>query len=547
MYYCKKTVIGGTVVMAGFVISLLLFSLPRLAPQLSAAYLIILSTTFFISSVFCWALSIRHRMIIPSRFLLLEILVSFILANHLLSISKGCFFPFPPINRRIMYMATGPFMAMPPLTLLIALKVYSHKKPPLWFYAVCFIDAVIVLLIMTNDYHRLMLTPLPGGSPNHYRYLSSYFICVLFMYAQYVLAFLILHAKNRVHTRPYILFPIVLTGIGTGYMIYHANLSLFSLDVFFSPMTMFSAFLIAALEFCIQFGYIPANNGYYDFFGMTSVPAEMADMELDPFLHSPEALSLTPEQKRRALQGSYMLDDRIRVNGRKVWGGAFFWADNLGALQPLDLSLNRTAEQLQNENTLLQKENSLTKRRIQAAEKDALYTRMTQRLAPHFHRIAALIEEELAAPDQRRFARVCIQTAALKRLGTLMLNQGNAPAQSSWDLYAAIKECAEFFPHAGVGVHLHQGKTASLPDDQIINCFHAFQHVVLDRLEHLAHVSIALYLDEGRYTVHLRLQYAPGHEPQIPRVPSFDGIEAAMTPVRNGHEITLTMAQEGFA
>lgn len=234
------------------------------------------------------------------------------------------------LERILWYSYYIPLLFIPTIGVLIALslgKPESYKLPKRAnILIVC--AAILVLLVMTNDFHNLVFSFRPEDFRLHdeYSYSMAFWFVLAWEILAGIVAFVLLIIKCRIprsHTVLWLpIFTFLLTIIYG--VLYMANFSPIRLLV--DDMTATLCILFVAIwESCIKSGLIQANTHYGELLHSSTIGARITDESFKVIYSAENTMSFKVENLKSAAGEPVIFWDRgVRLSGASIQGGYVF-------------------------------------------------------------------------------------------------------------------------------------------------------------------------------------------------------------------------------
>ena len=409
-----------------------------------------------------WAVSVRNRIIhIRIRryltaiaafmvFWFLARTVKFHLSPELLS---------PYLPRYLWYLYYLPMLFIPMLGVLVAVSLGRPEDAPLPWWTVWFsaFTAVLVLLVLSNDLHRLVFT-FPqdtslwtdtdnGYGPGYVLVVGWLLLCALLILAGIWRKCRIPFSRKRIW-QP--VLPVCLLLIYT--ILYYSQAPW--LRFLLGDMTAVFCLLYAAtLELCIHCGLIPSNTHYREMFDASTLGVQITDGNDQIFLSSAAARPVPEALLRQAQAGPVMLEKGIRLCSADIRGGHVLWQEDVSELLSVLSQLGETKEELQGYSALLEEENRQKQRCCALQEQNRLFDAVQQQIAPAKVQLAGLLRRLGTAEDietaRLLHGRIAVVGAYIKRRSNLVFLADQDGAVPARELLLCLNESVSNLRLAG--------------------------------------------------------------------------------------------------
>ncbi len=445
--------------------------------------------------------------------------------------------------RHLWYAYYLPMTMIPPLQFLAALRVGRHEKRPIsrrWQMMLA-PAALLTAGIMTNDIHQLAFGFQSGFLDWERRYVRGpLYVCAAAWIALVLLAtFAIIAAKCRASkSRRGVWMPFTALFIGAAYMVWGLTEHFAAATKVFQMPEVFCFMTVAFWEMCIQTGLIPSNIGHSDFFGVSTVDAQIVGAGGAGY-RSRSAPALAPSQMDAAADGPVMIGPDTRLHSHPLRAGRIYWTDDLAAVHALNARLAEIGEELAEENQLIQVENQMKRQRARLAEQNRLYDGIARAVSPQLDQIDRLLEG--LAPDAadfcRRVGHACVLSAYVKRRGNLMLIAEGQALVPAAELGHCIRESVDYLTVYGALCSFHQDARGKISVEKAMLAYDFFQAAAEAALPGMTALLARLTASAGGLTLRLSMQDASCRLPADWRRGALRGWAAGSLRRRRRHRL----------
>lgn len=417
------------------------------------------------------------------------------------------------VLRHLWYAYYIPMIAIPPLQFLAALNIGRQEGRPVdprW--RLLFIPtALLVVGIMTNDLHQLAFRFQPGlvGWEHQYARGALYVSAVVWIYLLLLLAPAVIVHKCRVSkSRKGIWMPFAALLAGAIYMVWSLTEHFVTATKIYQMPEVFCFTIVASWELYIQTGLIPSNIGHADFFGVSTVAAQIADADGDILYRSRNAPPLTPPQMNAAIGEPILIDPDTRLHSHPIRAGRVYWTDDLSAIHALNARVSEIGEALAEENELIQAENQIKQQQAQLAEKNRLYDGIARAISPQLTQIARLLNglTPESADYVRRVGHACVLNAYVKRRSNLMLIAEKESLVQVEELGYCIRESAECLNAYGALCSFQHDTRGHISAERAAIAYDFFEAAVEAALPDMTSLLIHLTASDGGLTLRLQME-----------------------------------------
>ena len=272
------------------------------------------------------------------------------------------------------------------------------RRVPVWFKWLCAVNAVLVLLVLTNDMHLMMFKldlSQPGWSlRQNYGYGVVYYIMFAVVFIEIIGGVLLLYSKiknspRRAGVAALLVFVLTLMIYMAGYAV---RIEIFSS----SDLTMVTCmYSLIFFELCMRLGQIPVNVHYQVLFKQAGNEIQITDDHGAGIILSDGAKPLDRGlwQKLKDSPVPIYKDRDTLLCKNKINGGYAVWQEDIAAL-------NRLKEELETTNRDIELANQTLSHTIQAKEHAArvntravLFAALENNTAVHEKRLNGLLRD----------------------------------------------------------------------------------------------------------------------------------------------------------
>lgn len=343
--------------------------------------------------------------------------------------------PNDDLTRHLWYLFYFPIVLLPLFGFFISLHVGREEKKIKKARLLLPPAAVLIGLVLTNDYHQLVFGFLPGFYHSNTEYTHEVVYYIIAAWDALLLSAAIFHLfrKCRVsESRKYILIPIAGALFGAFWVIMDYVLPN-------SPYTVteaFCAMFIMTFEACIQIGLIPTNQGYAQRFISFTIPAKIVnDENRDVYVTETAA-----EVFDHADEDRYMILQEYPING-----GRIVWGEDLTKIKQIREMLQEQQQILSSEQELIRSENEAMARRVRAEEKNRLYYEIAVQVREKVQFVRSLLEEAKTREQNASIlALAAVYTVHIKRRSNMMLLCREYPEVEINELKLCIRESLNY-------------------------------------------------------------------------------------------------------
>lgn len=308
--------------------------------------------------------------------------------------------------------------------------------------------AVLVLLVMTNDFHQLAFVFAPDfhNWNKQYSYGPVYYVIAVWIFMLVLSSIVLSINQCRISaTRKKLWIPIVIILVAIIYTVWNnLNHGYSGLRIYNVP-EVFCFASIALWESLIQIGLVPSNTGYGNFFNASNLNALIFDNEGNMKYRSKNAANVS---KNVVLQNdnSVVIDENIILKKHNIKGGKAVWTEDISAINRINRELSEIKEQISEYNVILKSEAELKKRRAAVTEQNKLYDNITEFIRPQLCDLENILKniENNSGDISVNYARACVVNVYIKRISNLFIMAKSRKMLNAFELENSIRELAEY-------------------------------------------------------------------------------------------------------
>ena len=475
--------------------------------------LVMIRSVIQISLVIAWCSSVRTR-IINKQVRHYLIAVGILLAFWL--VMRTCKWEFIAQNgthlgRYLWYSYYIPMVFVPLLGVFVINHIgrtENYKTPKSLKYM--YIPAVfLVTAVFTNDLHQLVFS-FPKGFENCESdcvHRPLYYITMAWFVFLGIYFVVMLMKKSRVPgSRSFQKLPAVILGISIIFWV------LYCMQIIGGDLAaMDCIMIIALLESAIQSALIQSNTNYYELFRSSTVSAQIVDADYKICMVSGTETPLTEVVMRRAEAEPVDLGDTI-LHSKAITGGHVLWQDDVKQINSLIDELRDTQERLGEKNELLKAELELKENRARTEEKNRLYDRIAEEVAPRLVKAEELLKHAEREPAQANsaIAKVSVLCAYIKRRGNLILLGEDGNIIPALELEYCIRESLDNLRLGNVFTSFDSRCSGELKLEHAVAAFDFYENIVERLLDDAT--AMLIHLDCKDAIIKMRLQIGCNEE-----------------------------------
>ena len=335
--------------------------------------------------------------------------------------------------------------------------------------------AVLVLLVMTNDFHQLAFVFEPDfhNWNKQYSYGPVYYVIVVWIFILVLSSIVLSINQCRISaTRKKLWIPIVIILVAIIYTVWNnLNHGYSGLRIYNVP-EVFCFASIALWESLIQIGLVPSNTGYGNFFNASNLNALIFDNEGNMKYRSKNAANVS---KNVVLKNgnSVVIDENIILKKHNIKGGKAVWTEDISAINRINRELSEIKEQISEYNVILKSEAELKKRRAAVTEQNKLYDNITEFIRPQLCDLENILKniENNSGDISVNYARACVVNVYIKRISNLFIMAKSRKMLNAFELENSIRELAEYISVYGISCSFFSNVSGEISAEKSIAIF----------------------------------------------------------------------------
>lgn len=335
--------------------------------------------------------------------------------------------------------------------------------------------AVLVLLVMTNDFHQLAFVFEPDfhNWNKQYSYGPVYYVIAVWIFILVLSSIVLSINRCRISaTRKKLWIPIVIILVAIIYTLWNnLNHGYSGLRIYNVP-EVFCFASIALWESLIQIGLVPSNTGYGDFFNASNLNTLIFDNEGNVKYRSKNATNVS---KDVVLQNgnSVLIDENIILKKHNIKGGKAVWTEDISAINQINRELSEIKEQISEYNVILKSEAELKKRRAAVTEQNKLYDSITEFIRPQLCDLENILKniENNRGDISVNYAGACVVDVYIKRISNLLIMAKSRKMLNAFELENSIRELAEYISVCGISCSFFSNVSGEISAEKTIALF----------------------------------------------------------------------------
>nr|WP_296061475.1 histidine kinase N-terminal 7TM domain-containing protein [uncultured Ruminococcus sp.] len=335
--------------------------------------------------------------------------------------------------------------------------------------------AVLVLLVMTNDFHQLAFVFEPDfhNWNKQYSYGPVYYVIAVWIFILVLSSIVLSINRCRISaTRKKLWIPIVIILVAIIYTLWNnLNHGYSGLRIYNVP-EVFCFASIALWESLIQIGLVPSNTGYGDFFNASNLNTLIFDNKGNVKYRSKNATNVS---KDVVLQNgnSVVIDENIILKKHNIKGGKAVWTEDISAINRINRELSEVKEQISEYNVILKSEAELKKRRAAVTEQNKLYDSITEFIRPQLCDLENILKniENNRGDIAVNYAGACVVNVYIKRISNLLIMAKSRKMLNAFELENSIRELAEYISVCGISCSFFSNVSGEISAEKTIALF----------------------------------------------------------------------------
>lgn len=459
-----------------------------------------------------WGVSLRRRTVQPQvrrYFTVIPVLMIVWITARLIRYS---FTDDPWLSRHLWYLYYLGMQFIPCLAVLVSLSLGKPENFLLskWTKLLYIPTALFFLLVMTNDFHRLVFV-FPEDAAvwtDDYRYGVLYPFVIGWELCCALTALVIMLVKCRVPgSRKVLLLPFVPVILAVVYGLMY----IFCMPVL-KPLAgditvVFCLLFAAAFESCIQCGLIQSNTGYDELFLVSRLGAQITDRENELCLKSLNARELTEKQRISAGVQPISLDGSLLIRSKPIGFGNVLWQEDVAELTEAIEEIEENCRELAEHNRIRQKNLETKKKILSLQEKNRVNDLLHREMAGQIDLIDRLLAQYDAETDEqtrrRLLAGAAVAGAYIKRCGNLLLISERSTQTDIRDLSRCFDESFINLELLGVNCLHTLPPGCLLATRDMLRVYRGFETLMEACLFDLSHVWIQMREGESGYLLNM--------------------------------------------
>ena len=476
-----------------------------------------LSSLYFFSLTACLILHFYRRVAQHPKLRRLMLTLAFMeaLLIMLRGIKYSVFGSIHFLSRYSWYLFFIPMLFIPVLLFYISLYLYTKddrqvRKRWGWVAAV---TVILILLVLTNDLHQMVYRYNPGFEnwDRDYSHGWAFSVVTAWEYGFYVISVIILIVKcsvSKMKNQTWLILIPFIIGVTMILLKFTDTMPKINGNCLAEFPETLCCMVTGVLECCMQLGMIPTNENYRGLMKETSVRVQITDRDGNVIYKSDAAKELTKEQ--------FSAPDKARIGEHTILrrmdipGGYGFWENDVTELDRLNKELAETGEALSEEAELVRLQNELKEKQAKIDQRTAVYDTIARRTQNQSMAISRISDEALQSDDpgakDRCRKHIALLGAYIKRYANLTLLSESTNAVSINELELSVTEVLRYLNRYGIPGELLSAAEGSVPAEEALAVFEAFETLLESRLSDLTGAFVNLDTEDNGFVFRLTLE-----------------------------------------
>lgn len=467
-----------------------------------------LANTIFLILIFIWGKSIRQRIIqkgIRRKLVIIAVLLFFWLFIRF--IKYNVFSRKDTISRHLWYMYYIPQCLVPPISLIAMMELTRKKKENLskLIYLILIPAFVLILLILTNDFHQLAFAfkATEENSVVEYTHRIIFYLAIAWIIIMTFLSLVTLILKCSISVcKRKIWIPLLVFLITT---IACTLCFIFATQSYKIPELLSFSFILL-IETCIRIGLIPSNDNYLTYSKISSMPFVITDKKLNPVTNHLDDIDITKAQYEESMtKGSLLLSKNIRLSNQNISGGHIFYIEDLSSIIEMVNELSSKNELLSEEKELIAYENELKEQKAKIEKKKQLYDNIFAIVKEDLNQLKELIEKTDKESENclKNMKKACVYLTYIKRRSNLEILHNQHELINIQEIVLSINESLVYLNECGILASLINNGKGEYNGDLCILLYEFFEYYLKTTFDSLH--ELILRIDSFENELSLRI------------------------------------------
>ena len=362
---------------------------------------------------------------------------------------------------------------------------------PRWWIICAVVDAVLFLLIITNNWHYLAFVFQPNDPEysTNYTYGPVYYTAINVIFMQIFAGLTLLIQKSWKSPRKMaFLFPVVFCGLLGLYGFCYVLRVPFIWETDLTIVC--GSFMLILIESCIRIGLIPVNTKYKDLFEHSPLQMQIVETSGEVVLASKTAASDQKGKFHSPVSNTNNYDENSLIYQGGITGGMVIWKEDISDINRLNKEIDESIAKLKAINIMLMEEERIKSHLAVTEARTALLSELDTVIRKKNSQLSDMVELlEENGENRSQTAAITLFLCYIKRRCILFFKEREASDILLEEIIIYLDELSEFALYAGIKLHISAIQYTNLPVRQAI----LFYDFVFAQLEWL--------LKEGNQTL----------------------------------------------
>ena len=354
---------------------------------------------------------------------------------------------------------------------------------PHWWMICAAVDAVLFLLIMTNNWHHLAFVFRPDDPAYsvNYTYGPVYYATMAAIFMQIFAILTLLIQKSWKSPRKMVfLFPVIFYGLLGLYGVCYILRVPF---IWETDLTIVSgSFIVILIEICIRIGLIPVNTKYKDLFEHSPLQMQIVGASGEVVHASRTAASDKKGVFFSIVYHANDYDENSLLYQGEITGGMVIWKEDISNINRLNKEIDESIVKLKAINAMLMEEERIKSHLAATEARTALLSELDTVIKQKNSQLSKMVEQlEEYGENQNQTAVITLLLCYIKRRSILFFREQETPDIVLEEIIVYLDELREFAFYTGIKLHISAIRYDKLPIRQAI----LFYDFVFSRLEGL--------------------------------------------------------------
>ncbi|MBQ7128373.1 MAG: hypothetical protein IJO19_00100 [Clostridia bacterium] len=393
-----------------------------------------------------------------------------------------------------------PILTIPLLALFVSMSLGKPENYnlPKWSALLYIPTIILILLVLTNDFHQLVFDfPKSGVWTEHsYKYGIVYFIVFGWSLVCSFAAFFTMLIKSRIpQSRKYFLLELLPFAAAIVYSVLYSIGQSFIKGVLGDVTVVFCIVFTSFFEICIQSGLIQSNTRYYDLFNaLVDMSVQIFDNDYNVRYFSENSQPITKTNIICAKEKPIILNSKIRLNNMPINGGYAVWTEDISDLISAREKLDDLQDELRERNALLQYEYEKEREYKVTAQQNKLYDILQNKTQSQLDKIDVLVKNYQSTSSIEKknaiLAEILVLGSYIKRRKNFVLSTDIKSFIPKSMLESAFAESFRSLKLLGIGGGVLVQTEDFVKSNIIIPAYDFFETVLEETLSDLHYINV---------------------------------------------------------